>query len=220
MATIIYNKTKSHGNSTNILSGAGVDKIKIKIPSGQKFSHFTITPASGHSGVATFNVIKAPRANATGNQEIHVMWTNGPFSKCRYKLKVYSKVATAPSVKPVVIFGDRNWYSLATGYIKSRQPFTLRLQGADALKLFNVINPMNNAILRRGIVINEVVAVSITVAVCVTIVAVSGLAVLGAVLLYGIHQGCEIDGEFENGGNVTTGGLGQVFNIELMKCGG
>ncbi len=219
MATIIYNKTKSHGNNNNILSGAGVDKIKIKIPSGKRFSHFSITPASGHSGVATFNVIKSPKANATGDQEIHVMWTYGPFSKCRFKLRAYTKSPSPSTTKPVVIFGDRNWYTHAIAYLKSKQPFTLRLQGPDAQKLFNVLNPMNHSLIRRGVVVNEAVTISVTIAICITIVAVSGLAVLGAVLLYSLNQGCTAKVGYDQNGNLLAGTGGNKMDFDFSNCG-
>ena len=218
MIKLIYNKTKSHGNNTNHLSGAGVDKIKIKIPSGSKFSHFVISKASGHTGVATFNVVKSPKVNATGDQEIQVMWTYGPFSKCKYSLKVYSLKDIDDQVKPIVVFGDSNWYNLSMGYLKQKKPFILRVQGPDASKLFSVVNPIQTMLVARNIVINEAV-VTITVAICVAIVALAGLGVLGAVLLYAINQGCTTNAVYDTNASLPTGTLGQKMDFEFMNCG-
>lgn len=225
MAKLIYNKTRSHGNPSTPASGAGIDVIKIKVPNGQKFSHFTISQASGHSGTGTFTVTSSPKANATGNIEIKVMWTNGPFSKCRYRLKVLSSVASTstssvPSLKPIVVFGDNDWYNLATGYIKQKIPFILRIQGPDASKLINIVKPINTNLIMRGVVINEAISVAITIAVCITIVSVAGLAVLGAVLLYSINQGCNTNAVYDTSGNLTTGNFGQKFDFVFVKCKG
>ena len=218
MAKLIYNMTKSHGNNTNHLSGAGLDKIKIKIPSGQKFSHFVISQASGHTGIATFNVVKSPKVNATGDQEIHIMWTYGPFSKCKYSLKVYSVNSTDVQVKPIVVFGDNNWYNLAMGYLKQKKPFILRVQGPDATKLFSVINPIKTMLVARNITINDG-GVTITIAICIAIVAVAGLSVLGAVLLYAINQGCTTKAEYDTNASVSTGTVRQIMDFEFMNCG-
>jgi len=218
MSKLIYNKTRSHGKNTNALSGAGVDTIKIKIPSGQKFTRLTLTMSSSHVGVATFNVISVPSLNATGNQEIKIMWTYGPFSKCSYKLKVYSDAVNAVGVKPTVLFGAQDWFNLAIGYIKQRKPFTLRVQGPDAEKLFSAINPIRTSLISRNIAINEVI-VAMTVAICITVIAVSGLGVLGAVLLYAVNQGCTTKASYDFNGNLASGSAGQKMDFDFMNCG-
>lgn len=222
MAKLIYNKTKSHGNPSTPASGAGVDTIKISVPSGQKFSHFKISAASGHSGAATFTVTKAPKANSTGKIEVKVMWTNGPWSKCSYKLRVYSKVSQPgtppPTAKPVVVFGSTNWYNLTIGYITQKIPFRLRVEGPDALKLVNIINPINNNLLMRGIVINEAVAIAITGIICLTILGVAGLAVVGGVLLYAINQGCTTRAVYDTDIGL-SGNLAQAMEFDFDNCG-
>ncbi|WP_108809243.1 hypothetical protein [Aquimarina spinulae] len=219
MSKLIYNKTKSHGNNNNILSGAGIDTIKIKIPVGQKYSRLTITMSSSHIGIATFNVLSTPKVNATGNQEIKVMWTYSPFSKCSYKLKVFTDDNSSVSKKPIVIFGERDWYQLSIGYINQKKPFTLRVEGPDAQKLFNVINPINDSLISRNITINEVM-IGMTVAICISIVAITGLSVFGAVLLYSIQQGCTPKAKLENNGSVTGGAFGQIMEFDIFGCGG
>ncbi|WP_452223805.1 hypothetical protein [Lacinutrix chionoecetis] len=222
MSTLVYKKTKSHGNVNTPASGAGMDKLKFKIPNNEKFSHYTISQASGHTGTATFIVVGAPKKNATGNAEIRVLWTNGPFSKCRYTLKVYSykpSSVTVPIIKPIVIFGNANWFNDALSFMKQKTPFILRVQGVDAIKLFNALNPINHSILRRNIIINEPVLVPMTIAICITIIALGGFALLGAVLLYGINQGCSIKVKYDT--NLSLfGNLKQLMDFEFMNCGG
>ena len=219
MSKVIYNKTKSHGNKNTPASGAGMDVVKISIPNGEKFSHFNISEGSGHSGAATFTVVGNPKPNAIGNQEIRIMWTNGPFSKCQYKLKVYSKSNNTVAVKPVIIFGDNNWYNDALSCMKQKIPFSLKVQGTEAIKLFNIIDPINKSLIRRRIIFNEGVAIAITVSVCVTIVAVSSLAVLGAVLLYSINQGCDSKVSYDTKAGMISGLVGQVMTFNFSNCG-
>ncbi len=222
MAKLIYNKTKSHGNPSTPASGAGVDKIKVSVPSGQKFSHLKISAASGHSGAATFTVTKAPKANASGNIETKVMWTNGPWSKCSYKLRVYSKVqqpgTPPPTPKPVVVFGSPNWYNLTTGYITQKIPFRLRVEGPDAMKLVNIINPINTHLVMRRIVINEPATIVITGIICLTILGVVGLAVVGGVLLYAINQGCTTTAIYNTDISL-SGNLAQAMEFDFDNCG-
>ncbi len=222
MSKEFFKKTKSHGNKNTPASGAGMDEIKVKIPSGEKFTHYTILPSSGHFGAATFNVVDAPNKGGTGNQEIKVLWTNGPFSRCSYILKAYSRKVAAPntpSVKPTIIVGSANWYNKAMNNLRQKIPFILRVQGVDAIKIFNALNPINNNLIRRSIVVNEAVSVTITATICVTIIALGGLAVLGSVLLYAIHQGCTTKAKYDTKASLPTATVGQIMDFEFMNCG-
>lgn len=219
MAKLIYNKTKSHGNPSTPASGAGVDSIKITIPNGEKFSHVTVSKASGHSGAATYTLTKTPKANATGKIEIKVMWTNGPFSKSSFKIRVYSKKVNVPAAaqKPVVIFGSNDWYDLATSYIIQKRAFKLRVEGPDVLKLHGILKPIKTHLVRRRVVINVADWVIVTAIICLTIVSVAGLAVLGSVLLYGINQGCTVKAEYDTDLSLAQN-LKQKMDFDIDNC--
>ena len=221
MAKLIYNRTKSHGNPSTPASGAGVHSIKITIPNGEKFSHLTVSKASGHTNAATYTLTKSPKANATGKIEIKVMWTNGPFSKCSYKTRVYTDKVTVPATtkKPIVLFGSRDWRSIATSYIVQKRPFKLRVEGPDALKLFTILNPIKQHLIRRSVVINVADWVIVTGIICLTIVAVSGLAVLGSSLLYGINQGCTIKAVYDTDLSIRQN-IKQSMDFDFDNCTG
>lgn len=226
MSKLFYKKTRSHGNKNTVASGAGMDELKIKIPVNEKFSHYTITPASGNSGTATFIVVGAPKKNDKGNTEIKVLWTNGPYSRCSYTVKAYSYKPTTststvavPIVKPIIVFGNTNWFNDALSHMKLKSPFILRVQGTDAIKLFNALNPINHSLVRRRIVINEPMTLYITISICVTIVALGGLALLGTVLLYGINQGCDVKVKYDNDMSL-AGNINQLMDFEFMNCRG
>lgn len=222
MAKLIYNKRKSHGNRSTPASGAGVDIIKVTIPNGEKFSHCIIEATASNSGAATSTIAKGPKVYATGKVEIKIMWTNGPWSKCSYKLKVYSKVTRSasplPTTKPVVIFGSTNWYNLATGYITQKIPFKIRVEGPDAMKLINIIGPINTHLVRRRIVVNELASIAITGIICLTILGVVGLAVLGGLLLYAINQGCTTKAKYDTDISFSTN-LAQAMEFDFDNCG-
>ena len=218
MSKLIYNKTKSHGNKNNFLSSAGIDKIKINIPSGQKFTHFAISLGSRHTGIATFNVIKQPKAGATGNQVIEVMWTYGPFSRCHYKLRAYSKVTSSSSAQSEteILFGDNNWHQDFMSCLQQKMPISLIVKGPDALTLFHILNPLNNRILRRGIVINEPVSLGVTIAIVTAIMGSLALTTFGAVIALGIASGYTIDAEFDQNVDLLTGVLKHGIKFKLV----
>ncbi|WP_194776774.1 hypothetical protein [Pararhodonellum marinum] len=213
----IFTSTKSHGNAGTHHSGAGNDVHKFTIPAGHRYTHHTITQATGHTGAATFHVVSAPAANATGNREIRVMWTNGPFSRCRYTLRVFGEKINVPvpPSNPVIVFGQQNWYNDAINCLNQKMPFTLRLQGLHALSVFNIIDPI-----RRGlrVVPNEAVSLGMTIAICVTIIGVAGLATFGACVLYAIHRGCTVKALYDTNLNAGSGSVNQKMDFNFFDC--
>lgn len=219
MAKLIYNRTKSHGNPKTHASGAGVKLITLTIPSGEKFSHLTVSKAPGHTNAATYTLVKSPKPDATGKIEIKVMWTNGPFSKCSYKVRVYSikANATVAPEKPIVIFGSNDWHDIATSYVIQKRPFKLRVEGPDVLKLYGILKPIQTHLVRRRVVINIADWVLVTGIICLTIIGVAGLALLGSTLLYGINQGCSVKAEYDTDLSIVQN-IKQKMDFDIDNC--
>mgnify|MGYP000203410516 CR=1 FL=1 len=197
---LIYSETRNHWDDESDWipgeSGKGVDTHIFTLPAGKKFARYSID-VDVASLASFYRVESAPKAGATGKQQILVGWWYNPFGKIRYTLNVY-----AGEPETVTIwYGENNWAGKALNTLE--QDLNLRMpgRGGVARKLFGRMMHLANKDLERNFMTHpKSGSVAATQNTALGLIASVKYGALGGMILYALDKGYEVKGQFDAGG--------------------
>jgi hypothetical protein len=197
---LIYSETKSHWDDDMTWipgeSGKGVDTHTFTLPAGMKFARYSID-VDVASLASYYKVESAPKAGATGKQQIQVRWWYNPFGKIRYTLHVYGGEPETVTVW----YGENNWVGKALNTME--QDLNLRMpgRGSVARKLYSRMMRMANKDLERNFITHpKSGSVAATQDTALGLIATVTYGSMGGMVLYALDKGYEVMGRFDAGG--------------------
>lgn len=145
----ILSKKKTHTDKDGLGPipswSEGVDTFKVEVPAGYKFSRYEITRSNV---LADCQVTKAPKRGETGEVELKVKWNYALFGTAKYRVRLY---AADGKLRPIRIdMGSAGWEQRALDLVRQDVPFVIRVVGAAALTIFNLLNPRSVDVIRRS----------------------------------------------------------------------
>ena len=222
--TRFYSKTKSHwdnDNDWNPEAGSGTDVISVNVPN--EFTRYRIellTPP----GVSGYEVVDAPRKGSTGRQKFRIKWYYAPFGKVSYRLRAYSG---KPKPVEIVI-GAHNWLHEVKDAIEQGLEVRLVVRGIQARNLYrqilmsapNDLSVPSDLFFERDVTptdddgdsavsdagngaqadgpVAEAATITITLAICATLVIIAGFATIAGILMMALHEGYDVEtGQFK-----------------------
>ena len=214
--------TKSHSdNDWSLETRRGVDIIDVNFKQ-EVFTHYRIEPLT-LPGVSGYEVKSAPKKGSSGRQQFRIKWHHAPFNKVSYRLRAYSGKPT-----PIEIVMDaHNWLNEVKDAIEQGLEIRLVVRGVQARNLYrqllvaapnDLFVPSDLFFEQNEISVSaddssasdpengttaaapaaEAVTITVTLAICATLVIMAGFATIAGVLMLAIQKGYNVEtGQFE-----------------------
>lgn len=221
---LMYSRVKSRSDTDGLGSikswDDGTDTIRVKIPSGKKFTRYAFY---NESVLGSASIIKAPVKNATGTVEFKVRWNYLMMGKSQYRLYAYCIDQGGTSSAPLIIHLESSgWEQQAYAAIAQEIPFTIRIRGFDASIIGNALR-QNQGSSRRDILnsfsptprFEPVTVIALTAVIVFGVIAVVGFVTLAYVLSKSIDEGQCPKANFKTNG---PDPISSELDIDVRKC--